>query len=151
MNFIKNFKAKSPKAFWAIIVVIVALVVVGFANNNNNGSPFSFSKTPQKFIESKGTDQIWKISYVDQNQYIKLGDDSKVYGGDDKDSISTSSDAEYKFNSNNDLDVKGTGSSSAFSMDLKDLKVENNKIKGNATMSYDGKSINTDVTLTPAD
>ncbi|MCX8743414.1 hypothetical protein J3U50_05360 [Lactobacillus sp. B3795] len=50
MNFIKNFKAKSPMAFWSIIVVVITVVVVGFSNNKNNGSPMSFSETPQKFI-----------------------------------------------------------------------------------------------------
>lgn len=39
MNFIKNLKAKSPMAFWSIIVVVITVVVVGFSNNKNNGSP----------------------------------------------------------------------------------------------------------------
>ena len=153
MNFVKNFKTKSPKAFWTIIVVVVALVVVGFANNNNNGTPFSFSKTPQKMIEDGGSDKIWKLSSNGSNiMYIKFGEDNKVYGGGSKDEISTKDPAKYTFNDNDSLDIKAPDSSGdSLEMDLKNLKVDNNKIKGNIKLVNDGKSINADVTLTPVD
>ncbi|WP_220729544.1 hypothetical protein [Apilactobacillus zhangqiuensis] len=145
MNFIKNFKAKSPKAFWTIIVVVVALVVVGFANNNNNGSPISFSKTPQKMIEDGGTDKVWKLtanSAPNDPLYIQFGADNKLYGGDSKDNISTSDPAKYTFKDNDNLDIDAPG---AFNMDLKNLKIENNKIKGIAT----DKKESIEMTLTP--
>ncbi|KPN79628.1 hypothetical protein RZ56_02950 [Apilactobacillus kunkeei] len=147
MNFIKDFKTKSPKAFWTIIVVVVALVIVGFANNNNNGSPFSFSKTPQKMIEDGGTDKIWKVNAFDEKSYYKFGSNGKVSIGDDKDEVSSVDGFSYKFENNDELKVtiKNHGY-----LDFKDLKVENNEIKGKLAMSFDGKNVGTDVTFTPA-
>ncbi|WKN28625.1 hypothetical protein MUB42_05500 [Apilactobacillus kunkeei] len=151
MNSIKNFKTKSPKAFWAIIVVVVGLVVIGFVNNNNNGTPFSFSKTPQKMIQDAGTDKVWKMSFAGHAEYLKFGDNNKAYAGEDKDDVSSISNDNYKYLSNNEVKITGFSADDGYVIDLKDLKVENNKIKGSMDYSYNGDHKGMDVTLTQED
>lgn len=150
MNFIKNFKAKSPKVFWSIIVIVVAILLVGFANKNNNGSYFSFTKTPEKMIQDAGTDKVWKLSSNGNSEYIKFGENNKAYGGEDKDNIASISNDNYKYLSNNELKITGFNADDGYILDLKNLKVEKNEIKGSMDYSYNGEHKNTDITLTQA-
>ncbi|KPN79629.1 hypothetical protein RZ56_02960 [Apilactobacillus kunkeei] len=147
-----NSKPKNHKLLWTIIIVIAALVVVGFVNNNNNGSPFSFSKTPQKMIEDAGGNQAWEIktSVSDQSLYYKFKDDNYLSGSVDNKNY-TDIKIKYNFVSNDTLDFQpiGDNKSSDFKVEYKDLKVSGNKITGTMDGNLKGHNITASFTMTP--
>ncbi|WKN28626.1 hypothetical protein MUB42_05505 [Apilactobacillus kunkeei] len=157
MNFIKNFKAKSPKAFWAIIVVIVALVVVGFVNNKKNGSPISFSETPQKFIsEAADKKQIWKVTFPDgETNFFKFSADSDVLyftSSHINYKVDYDTQAKYDFvkpNSFKMIAVAGPYKGQALRQ-FNDLKIVDNKIEGNIYQNIAGKVNTGKITFEPA-